>query len=109
MSVVNLTPHAVTVLDADGGLLHEYPPSGDIARLGTIELGTQHYPDVDTAVELVEFGHLVKSPPKLAGTWYIVSLPCALAYPRADFLVPYLEVRDDAGRIIGCRLLARSV
>ena len=58
---------------------------------------------------MVEFHHLLQSPPHIEGTWYIVSLPCALVAPRADFLVPYDEVRDDAGRIVGCRLLARPV
>lgn len=105
--VVNLTPHEVRVI-RDGRDDVVYPASGDVARLGMIELGTQDY-GVGAPVELVEFNHLQQPPPRVEGTWYIVSLPCALADPRGDFLVPYLEVRDDAGRIVGCRLLARPV
>lgn len=106
--VINLTPHDVTIW-RDGAPLVTYPPSGEVARLATIELGTQRYPGVFAPVELVEFHHIENPPPKVDGTWYIVSLPTALASPRADFLVPYLEVRDDGGRIIGCRMLARPV
>lgn len=107
--LVNLTPHDVVLLDEAGDVVDTIPASGEVARLGTVDLGTQHYDDVPCPVELVEFGHLVESPPRTPGVWYVVSLPTALAAPRGDFLVPYLEVRDDRGRIIGCRLLARPV
>ena len=109
MTVLNLTPHPVVIMDDDRNELRTYPTSGEVLRLGTIDLGTQHYPDVDVPVELVEFGHLSNPPKKAPGIWYIVSLPCALAYPREDFLVPYLELRDDRGRIVGCRFLGRPV
>lgn len=107
MPVVNLTPHEIRVI-RDGREDVVYPPSGDVARLATIELGTQDY-GVGAPVELVEFHHIQQPPPRVPDTWYIVSLPCALAVPRGDFLVPYLEVRDDAGRIVGCRMLGRAV
>lgn len=103
--VINLTPHEVRVI-RDGHDDTVYEPSGKVARLATIELGTQDY-GVGAPVELVEFHHLTDPPPRIEGTWYIVSLPCALAAPRGDFLVPYLEVRDDAGRVVGCQMLGR--
>ena len=109
MTVVNLTPHKVVVMDEDRNELHTYPASGEVLRLATIELGTQNYPDVEVPVELVEYHHLMNPPKKIPGTWYLVSLPCALAYPRDDFLVPFLELRDDQGRIVGCRMLGRPV
>lgn len=109
MNVINLTPHEVRIIrDGIGDIV--YPPSGDVARLAMVDLGTQQYPGVHAPVELVEFGHLEKRPPPPDGvTWYIVSLATALGAPREDFLVPYDEVRDGDGRIIGCRMLARSV
>ncbi len=109
MPVVNLTPHDISIIGKDGEVRSTFPASGEVLRLSTIDLGTQAYPEVDAPVELVEFGHLLNPPRKLPGVWYLVSLPCALAHPRGDFLVPYLEVRDDSGRIIGCRLLGRPV
>ena len=32
---VNLTPHAVRVLDSDGSVAAEFPPSGTVARVAT--------------------------------------------------------------------------
>ena len=44
-------------------------------------------------------------------TWYMVSLALALSQAgyRPDLLVPYREVRNREGTIIGCRSLARPV
>lgn len=109
MAIVNLTPHEVTLhLDDDPmGEKIAFPASGDVARLATIELGALLVDDV--LVDLVEFHHIENPPPVIEGRWYIVSLPTALAQPRGDFLVPFREVRDDGGRIVGCRALARPV
>lgn len=106
--VVNLTPHDVVILDADGSEVHRYPRSGEVARLATVELHSHRMPD-GVAVQGVEFHHLAATPPRVDGTRYIVSLPTALAAPRADFLVPYGEVRDDSGQIRGVRMLAQPV
>lgn len=117
MKIINLTPHDVTVMPVDGAdsVTFAPHPSGPL-RLATVDLGTKHWElpgmlgdNVAVPVETVEFHHLLNPPPRVAGTWYIVSLPCALAAPRGDFLVPYSEVRDEQGRIIGCRLLGRPV
>jgi len=107
MAVINLTPHEVRVIQ-NGEDDVVFPASGEVLRLATIDLGTHDY-GLGALVESVEFHHLVNPPERIEGTWYIVSLPCALASPRADFLVPYLEVRDDDGRIAGCRMLGRPV
>lgn len=41
-------------------------------------------------------------------TWFVVSLVVALAaLHRSDLLVPYREVRNLEGSVIGCRMLAR--
>ncbi|MBX3089886.1 MAG: hypothetical protein KF772_04805 [Cryobacterium sp.] len=37
-SVVNLTPHAVNIVDADGKTLAVFPPSGVVARLSQTNL-----------------------------------------------------------------------
>ncbi|MBQ1165347.1 hypothetical protein KBZ21_45985, partial [Streptomyces sp. A73] len=73
----------------------------------TIELGTQM-----DGTELVEFGHRAELPPKRDGVRYIVSLVVALGLgPRGrdDLLVPYREVRNSSGTVIGCRSLAQPV
>lgn len=109
MTIINLTPHDVIVWLDDNPMGEKvcFPASGEVARLSAIELGERH--DEGVLVQDVEFGHLLKSPPRVEGTRYIVSLPVELAQPRDDFLVPFREVRDDLGRIVGCRALARPV
>jgi hypothetical protein len=109
MTVTNLTPHEVRVIteDADDVV---YPASGNVARLQTFIVGTDNYTaGVEVPVRLVAYGELAVLPEQRDGFWYIVSLPCALANGRKDLLFPFDEVRDENGRIIGCRSLGRRV
>lgn len=105
------------------------------ARIGEISLGTvTHVPvgagwpcsqlaegELTIPVEYVEYcahGGLVNPLPEPQdGVWLIVSLVVAIqqtyvyAAPRgrSDLLVPYREVRNMGGTVIGCRQLARPV
>lgn len=112
--ILNLTPHPIRLYDsgrADGsddleeGLRETIQPEAIPARLATIELGGGF------TFELVEFGHAQNLPPKRDGVQYIVSLVVALALcdRRSDLLVPYREVRNSTGTVIGCRSLAQPV
>ena len=38
--MLNLTPHMITIVDTDG-LHHNIPPSGQLARVTTVEVSTQ--------------------------------------------------------------------
>lgn len=121
--IVNLTPHPINVYPRDtpdqiepGSVEPEqvFEPSGEVARIGQIDLGTQYERGCSVPVEYVEFRHANGMPPRPANadyidTWYVVSLAFALANQHPALLVPYLEVRDMAGRVIGCRMLARPV
>lgn len=113
--IQNLTPHPIRLYDADredgiddlkAGLRTVIPPEPAPARLAMVELGTQA-----DGTELVEYGHARDLPPKRDGVRYIVSLPVALALAprRSDLLVPYREVRNSTGTVIGCRQLAQPV
>jgi len=112
--ILNLTPHPIRLYageredgsdDLDPHLRETIPPEPTPARLATIELGGGMFP------ELVEFGHAQNLPPKRDGVQYIVSLVVALALcdRRSDLLVPYREVRNSTGTVIGCRSLAQPV
>lgn len=113
MNIVNLTPHPINIVSDDGEITHTFPPSGDVLRLETQDftgthgmdnrLDSEGVPNVEIA-----WGSLGDQPQPEPDTRYIVSLPCILAQPRLDYLVPFDEVRDEAGRIVGCRALARS-
>ena len=110
MNIINLTPHELTLVGNDGQVLARFPPSGQVLRL--VEKTTS---STNLVHEGVEIPLLTKSvgaaedlPPREEGTLYIVSLPVALRYPeRDDFVVPHDYVRDENGRVLGCRALAR--
>jgi hypothetical protein len=127
-SLVNLTPHPIRIYPidtpdridpADHEPILVLPPSPDHppARLGQIDLGTQNL-GLGVPVEYVEFvphgGTVNPLPERLDGTWYVVALVVAIALAyrpngRGDLLVPYLEVRNLEGTMIGCKMLARPV
>lgn len=111
----NLTAHPIRVYewdredgsdDLDAGLKYVIDPEPQPARLATIELGTQA-----DGIELVEFGHRADLPRPRDGVRLVVSLVVALRHvaQRNDLLVPYREVRNASGTVIGCRALAQPV
>ncbi|KAB1146840.1 hypothetical protein F7R91_14790 [Streptomyces luteolifulvus] len=114
--ILNLTPHPIRLYsndredgidDLDLHLREVIPPEPKPARLATIELGTQA-----DGIELVEYGHAHDLPPMRQDVRLVVSLVVALSLVtrgRDDLLVPYREVRNSAGTVIGCRQLAQPV
>ena len=101
---VNLTPHAVNYIRDDNSV--ETLPSQGVARAA------------QTTVLVVEiegrwitkssYGAPVDLPEPVAGVYLIVSLAtvnAAKQFGRScdDLLIVNETVRDDAGRIIGCR------
>jgi hypothetical protein len=111
--LVNLTPHPIRLFGPDAGPedapVRTIEPSGTVARLATIDLGSNRMSDVEPyeAYELVEYGHAHDLPPRKDGVAYIVSLVVALAVHRDDLLAPYGEVRNAEGTMIGCRFLQK--
>lgn len=106
-TIINLTPHAINFLGADGAALLTVAPSGTVARCATTatEIG-----DIDgIPIRVSTFGDVVGLPAPVAGTILIVSAITAQAVKglRDDVFIPDDAVRDDAGRIIGCRALGR--
>ncbi|CAL9313774.1 hypothetical protein [Streptomyces sp. SudanB91_2054] len=116
--IVNLTPYAIRIYapdrpdgidDLEPSLRYVIEPEEKPARLGVIPLSTEYREGIP--VELVQYGHAQGLPRRRAGVSYIVSLPVALALAprRSDLLVPYREVRNASGTVIGCRQLAQPV
>jgi hypothetical protein len=109
--LVNLTPHPIAIYrdrTVEDGPDEVIPPSGTVARIATIELGTNSSPNSGRNYELVEYGHAHDLPQPQPGTDYIVLLVVALAcHGRGDLLAPYVEVRNEQGTMIGCRHLQR--
>lgn len=102
--VLNMTPHALNIIQSDGSTL-TVAPSGFVPRCSSTEV-------VDGAIGLINItkqtlGEVEGLPESLPGTFYIVSRLVASAANRPDLLVPGPLVRDDQGRVIGCKGLSR--
>lgn len=116
--LINLTPHPIVIYPYVPASEYEdlewinknckiIPTSEQFipARLSMVYIGEFHVDDF--LIERVEYGQLETYYPNKPDTYYIVSLIVALAVTRKDFLVPYREVRNSTGTVIGCRSLAR--
>ena len=107
MNIVNLTPHAITVLGDDGAVIAEFPPSGVIARCAETVI-----PDGEVAgntVVKITNGETTGLPDAGDDTIYVVSLlVCAGNPDRGDLYIPALLDRDELGRVIGCRAFAQN-
>ena len=111
MQLVNLTPHKITIINADGGVTHEIAPSGVIARAAStvVDDGTvDGVPIVRTT-----FGQVEGLPEPSSETMYIVSSLTVSAARRSgrttdDLLIPGRMVRDEDGVILGCQALSRA-
>lgn len=109
MRMINLTPHSVVIYAGEEAVITQ-GPDGPMARCvesredaGTIEVDGHQVP-----VSEVDFGEVQDLPEPQEGTVYVVSRATAEARPnRRDLYYPDIQVRDDAGRIIGCRGLAQ--
>lgn len=106
MKLVNLTPlpHPVVVVGANGVVVLTAPPSGTILRLSEITVPVGEIQGVPVVRKTLD--PAAGLPPREEGTFYIVSLPVAQATRREDFLVPDDLVRDQEGRVLGCRRFA---
>jgi hypothetical protein len=108
MRLINLTPHEITIVREDNKIV--LPPSGTIARVATTRrvVATIEVHGMTIPVHRVEFGQVENLPEPQPGTWYIVSAIVAQAAPgRDDLVIPDDAVRDEQGRIVGARALAR--
>lgn len=104
--IINLTPHAIHILGKEGEVLRTYPSQGAI-RLAQQTINLEPAEDGTPLTKTQYLDGALPEPQE--GTIYIVSLPVAqyaLTKGRKDFVVPNDLVRDDEGRIIGCKNLA---
>ena len=111
--LVNLTPHAIHIVGADGAdgsVVLTVPPSGILARCTTSRkvVGSLTEDWVTIPITRTVFGAVEGLPDPASGFEFIVSsLVAQAARERTDLLIPDDTIRDAEGRIIGCRALAR--
>lgn len=107
--LVNLTAHDITICDPYGQPIKTIPPR-DPDNPARAYLKTVDSCIVDGA-EIVEqeCTDITPLPEPEYNTYYIVSSMYALYAPadRTDLLTVFSQVRDDNGRVIGCRRLAK--
>ena len=105
MKIINLTAHSITFFDAAGNVILTVEPSGQVARCS---VAREKIGDINgIPVNKSRFGKVENLPEPQEGAIYIVSSLTAQAVPeREDVFITDDAVRDEQGRIIGCRALA---
>lgn len=105
--LINLTPHSITIVGADGAEIMTLPSAGN-ARLGENKIVDDTVITDDGVVPTGTISYATGKdiPEPQDDTFYIVSTLTALGVSgREDFLSPADFVRDENGRIFGCRAL----
>lgn len=106
MTIINLTPHAINFLREDNSVLVTVEPSGTIARASQTREAVGEVNGI--VVNQCSYGSVTGLPDPQDGTIYLVSALTAQACPeRSDVFITDDAVRDENGRIIGCRAIAR--
>lgn len=109
MTLVNLTPHAISILNEDNNPVLVLPSAG-VARAASTRtcVGAVDAEGINIPVNATSFGEVMGLPDPHPGVGYVVSVLTAQAVKgRDDVFVTDDAVRDAEGRIIGCRALAR--
>ena len=109
MRLINLTPHAVTLIASNGSQVI-VQPSGSIARCATTEKVVGEVVVDGLTIPLVEtqFGAVEGLPEQEEGTMYLVSALVKEAANRKDLVSPGSQVRNDKGQVVGCESLSRK-
>lgn len=105
MNIINTTPHNVVIYDDEMNIIKTFEPSISV-RCKQTETETGSIDGIPTVS--VEFGEIEGLPEPQEDTIYIVSQIVKRAgeqVGRKDLFVPARPVRDEQGRIIGCKAL----
>lgn len=105
VQLVNLTPHPVTFVTKNGETILELPGCPNPPRASETREAQGEVNGVP--VNKVAMGQVQDLPEARPGVGYIVSRIVAEAARRNDLYIPDQTVRDEQGRIIGCRALAQ--
>lgn len=106
-SIVNLTPHTVTIVGEDGATVATIAPSGLVARVAT---KSEMVGKTESGIPLfaTRYGQVTGLPEPEPDTIYVVSGMLLNAVPhRTDVWQPGELLRDESGRVVGCVGLSR--
>ncbi len=115
MEFINLTPHAINIVDEQGNIVRTFAPIGTVARCDSRE---ERQPDIDgTPIVRQKFGAIEGLPPAKKGIAYIVSMVVGnavangTASPRSDIYGPNTSPgavkRNAEGHIVGVKSLVQ--
>lgn len=110
MVIRNYTPHAINIIGENNEVLATFEPSGIIARAAQSKELVEELSINGMTIPVYKstFGKVENLPNPDGETMYIVSALTAQACKgRTDVLITDNPVRDEQGRIIGCRSLGR--
>lgn len=105
MKILNYTPHTVNII-LESGEIYNFLSVGNARCVQTtVQVGEIN----NIPITSTEFGEVEGLPQEQKGIYYIVSRLILQALPqRRDLLVPNEVVRDEKGKIIGCKSLANN-
>lgn len=108
MQLVNLTRHAIVLRPQSGGEL-VIAPSGTEARIAVTRTvaATVTVGGVDIPVHRNSYGEIENLPAPAPDALYLVSALVGQRALRPDVLGVDDAIRDDQGRVVGARALAR--
>jgi len=103
MKIINLTPHALSIVGDNGTLT--IPPSGTVARLAVTRtaLAPVVVDGVSLTISLPVMGDVTDLPSAVDDVILVVSALVAGAVNRTDVYSPGELIRDGAGNVIGAR------
>lgn len=103
--IINATPHAVNLVNDEGDILRTFKPEISVRVASTCKVVDEI---AGIPIDYTTFGEVEGLPEYQNGVYYIVSRLVKQALPdREDLLCPGQQVRDSAGRVIGCKSLSR--
>ena len=104
---INLTPHDIHIMGYDDEEIENITASGTIARVAIEEVSLYYISGVQIKLQIPQ--QPIDVPLPRNNTFYIVSTLVRLALPkRIDLLSPGDMVRDEKGRILGCKSLVAN-
>ena len=108
MTLTNLTPHEVVVLDNGGTVVVRLPPSGTVARCAATAAVAETVDGV--TFYTTTYGGVTGLPAPAPGVRYVVSMLVRQAAPaRRDLCSPGELVRGPDGQPVGCRGLVLNM
>ena len=99
-TLVNLTPHILNIIAADGSTVYIPPDGNRIARVGSVSSIVATVNGINISRQT--FGKIVDLPDPQDDVVYIVSRMVKDRVPdRDDVVVPGVPFRDTDGKVIG--------